>query len=294
MNEVTAADSERNPQPQSALLGVLLVAAALAFVTALIVLSGEASPAWFLYLLPIVIGALAYGVGGGVLVTALSVVALLLAAPSSARAGDIAELVTGFSAFLICGVVVGVQARRQRTHRAALEQASVVDPLTGVLRADHFIARIAEEIRRADRYSHDVGLVFVRVEGFDEFMRVFGHYKAESMIRHLCDIIRLSARDTDVIGRLGDATFGIVLLHADLERSQQVAERVMRTTGAAQFEGDALEPITACLTTAAAASHPRDVSGVDDVLAAAIARAEQASVTSPSSGLPGRPEVALP
>ena len=100
MYEVTAgAEEERVPQSRFALSSILLVAAALAFVTALIVLSGEPSPAWFLYLLPIIIGALAYDIAGGILVTALSAGALFLAAPPTTLAESGLELVAGFGVF---------------------------------------------------------------------------------------------------------------------------------------------------------------------------------------------------
>ena len=259
MYEVTAgAEEERVPQSRLTLSSILLVAAAMAFVTALILLSGEPSPAWFLYLLPIIIGALAYDIAGGILVTALSAGALLLAAPPTTLTGRGLELVAGFGVFAVGGIVIGVQARRQRMQRVALERASLFDSLTGVLKAEHFVSELGDEVRRGDRYAHDVGLVLVHVEGFDEFSRVFGHYKTESMLQHLCDVIRLTVRATDTVGRLDPTTFAVVLPHADAERATAVAERLTTTTRAAEFEGDALEPVTACVTTAASASYPAE------------------------------------
>jgi K+-sensing histidine kinase KdpD len=229
MYEMTAgAEEERVPQSRFTLSSVLLVAAALAFVTALIVISGESSPAWFLYLLPIVIGALAYDIGGGVIVTALSAAAVFLAAPPTALSAGWPEFLAGFAVFLMCGVVIGWQAHRQRTHRVALERASALDALTGVLKAEDFVSELV------------------------------GHYKSESMLRHLCDVIRLTVRATDTIGRLEPTTFAVALPHADAARAAAVAERLITTTRAAEFEGDALEPITACVTTASSASYPAD------------------------------------
>ncbi len=268
MYEMTAgAEEGRVPQSRFTLSSVLLVAATLAFVTALIVLSGEPSPAWFLYLLPIVIGALAYDIAGGVTVTAFSAAALFVASPTAALSAQWPEYVAGLAVFLMCGIVIGWQAQRQRTHRLALERASAYDAPTGVLKAEHFISELDGEIRRGDRYGHDVGLVLVHVEDFDEFTRLFGHYKAESMLRHLSDIVRLTIRGTDTVGRLDPTTFAIVLPHAGAPEAAIVAERLTGTTRAAEFEGDALEPITACVTTAASASYPADRSSQTDLLA---------------------------
>ena len=267
MYELTAgAEEERVPQSRLTLSSILLVAAALSFVTALIVFSGEPSPAWFLYLLPIIIGALAYDIAGGVVVTALSAGALFLVAPTADLSERWPELAAGFAVFLICGFVVGVQARRQRTHSVALERASAIDSLTGVLKAEHFISALGDETRRGDRYGHDLGLVLIRVEGFDEFTRVFGHYKAESMLQHLADIVRLSVRATDTVGRLEPTMFAVAVPHAAPAAAAEVARRLAATTRAAEFEGDALEPITACVTSAVSASYPADAGSPADLL----------------------------
>lgn len=267
MYELTAgAEEERVPQSRLTLSSILLVAAALAFVTALILFSGEPSPAWFLYLVPIIIGALAYDIAGGVVVTALSAGALFLVAPTAVLSDSWPELTAGFAVFLVCGIVVGVQARRQRTHSVALERASAIDSLTGVLKAEHFISALGDEIRRGDRYGHDLGLVLIRVEGFDEFTRVFGHYKAESMLQHLADIVRLSVRATDTVGRLEPTVFAVAVPHAAPAAAAEVARRLAATTRAAEFEGDALEPITACVTSAVSTSYPADAGSPTDLL----------------------------
>lgn len=278
MYEVTAgAEEERVPQSRFTLSSVLLVASALAFVTALIVLSGEPSPAWFLYLLPIVIGALAYDIGGGVIVTALSAGALFLSSPVTTLSTLWPEFAAGFAVFLMCGIVIGWQAHHQRAGRVALERASAFDALTGVLKAEYFVHDLGAEVRRGDRYGHDVGLVLVHVEDFEEFTRLFGHYKAESMLHHLSDIVRLTVRATDTVGRLDPTTFALVLPHAGTEQAATVAERLTGTTRAAEFEGDALEPITACITVASSVSYPTDGANETELLAHARSLLDEAS-----------------
>lgn len=293
MYELTAgAEEERVPQSRHTLSSILLVAAALAFVTALILFSGEPSPAWFLYLLPIVIGALTYDVAGGVVATALSAAALFLAAPTADLADRWPEFAAGFAVFLMCGVVVGIQAHRQRTHQVALERASAVDSLTNVLKSEHFMSALGDETRRGDRYGHDVGLILVQVEGFDEFSRVFGHYKAESMLQHLADIVRLSVRATDTVGRLEPTVFAVVIPHADPAAAAIVADRITTTTRAAEFEGDALEPITACVTTAASASYPAEGEGPTELLDRARSRLGAAASDPARAGDPQAAAVA--
>ena len=66
---------------------------------------------------------------------------------------------------------------------------------------------------------------FVRMLLVPATMELLGD-KTESMLQHLCDVIRLTVRATDTVGRLDPTTFAVVLPHADAERATAVAERL--------------------------------------------------------------------
>lgn len=260
MRTMNAANpGSRAPLHQFRLSGALLVAGSLAFVTSLIAFLGNPSPAWFLYLVPVIVGALAYDIPGGIVASLLGAIACALAVPAPLLETLWPELATGFVVFATCGAVVGFQAHRQRSHTTALERASVLEPITGTLKAEQLAAQLAQEVRRAERYGHPLGLALVRVEDFDGFTRVFGHYKADLMLAHLAGVIRLAARSTDLIGHTGSATFAIVLPHADVACARGVAQRIHRACTTAAFEGDALEPVTKCRTLVSWASYPEEV-----------------------------------
>lgn len=273
MPEANAASGgEEGPQGESRLLSALLWLGALGFVTALIGFSGSASPAWLLYLVPITIAALSHDVLGGVIASLLSAAALALAAPDVVASDKLPELITGLVVFLGCGVVVGVQAHRQRDHARLLAQTSSLDPETDVLKATHLYSRLSEEIRRADRYGHPVGLIFVQIEGFDEFVRVFGRYKASLMLHHLADLLRLSVRNTDIVGRVDVPMFAVILLHGNADCCDTASARIHGVTSEAAYEGDALEPVTSCPTRVAYASYPDEASDQRELTSLAYAR----------------------
>ncbi|MBN2840230.1 MAG: GGDEF domain-containing protein [Coriobacteriia bacterium] len=276
MSEMAAAaDEGHKSQREFNLPGVLLVVGTQAFVTALIMFSGEPSPAWFLFLIPITIAALAYGVAGSVVTWAVSVGILVLVAQGSALSEGWPVFLTGFLVFLASGIVTGIQSHRLRAHAAELESGSPLDPLTGVYRPEPFHARLAAETARADRYGHSAGLVAVRVVGFDEFTRVFGRYKADAMLEHLADVLRLAVRSTDTIGRLGTTEFALILPHALPEQAAAVADRISAVVSHTDFEGDSLEPVTACVTVTASAAYPADIDGDASLLDVALGRLPQ-------------------
>jgi len=273
VSETTAvADEGRGSQRTHRLPGVLFVAGTEAFVTALILFSGEPAPAWFLYLIPITIGALTHGVAGSVTVWAISAGVLVLAAPAGTLGDDWATFVTGFCVFLASGIVTGMQSHRLSAHAAVLEATSPFDPLTGAYKREQFLTRLSAETARSDRYGHSTGLVVVRVEDFDEFTRAFGRFKADAMLDHLADVIRLSVRSTDTIGRLSPTEFGVILPHARSDEARSTAERITTVLAETRFEGDALEPATTCITVAASAAYPADASSHTGLLEVAMSR----------------------
>lgn len=259
MREVTAdADETRTTHRSSRIFGSLLVVGTTAFVAVIILSTGQPSPAWMLYMVPIIIGALVGDVPGGVVATAMAAGSLALVAPEGALADSWPELGTGFAVLVLSAVVVGAQAGRQRRHAEALERVSTRDPLTGLLKSESFVARVAEETRRAERYGTDVGLVAVRVEEIESFTRTFGRYKADLMLEHLAEIVRLSVRDTDIVGRIGPVAFGVLLPYAHAADSAGTATRIETAVHDAEFEGDALEPVTHCHVKTAYGSYPSE------------------------------------
>ena len=221
-----AATGSHTPLQRVRLSGALLVAGSLVFVTSLIAFLDKPSPAWFLYLVPVIAGALAYDIPGGIVASLLGAIGCMLVVPSPLLETFWPELATGFVVFTACGAVVGFQAHRQRSHATALERASVLEPVTGTLKAEHLDTQLAREVRRAERYGHALGLALVRVEDFDGFTRIFGHYKADLMLAHLTSVIRLAARSTDIIGHTGSATFAVVLPQDRLDEKTIVRTRL--------------------------------------------------------------------
>lgn len=275
MREVTAAaDDTRTAHRTPGLVGALLVVGATAFVAVLILSTGRLSPAWVLYLVPIVIGALVGDVPGGLIAAAIAGGSLALVAPAGTITESWPELTTGLAVFVLSAVVVGAQASRQRHHAEALERVSTLDPLTGVRKAESFKARLAEEVRRSDRYGTDLGVVLVKVQDMETFTRTFGRYKADLMLEHLADIIRLAGRDTDVLGRIGPESFAVALPNADTDAAAVAAKRISDTVHAAEFEGDALEPVTTCRVKVASASYPADAGTAQALLTLLTERLE--------------------
>jgi diguanylate cyclase (GGDEF)-like protein len=251
-------DSHRRPTSIH-LAALVLVGLTGGFVTALILVTGELVTLWPLYIVPIVIAALTYYVGGAVLAAAICAALLVLMHYNMGPTTFfLPELIVGMAAFTISGVVIGLQAHRSKRHGTVLEETSILDPVTGLYKRAHLDKRLQEELRRSERYGLNCSVVLVEIECFDAFKQQFGSYKAELLLEHLGDILRVSVRDHDIVARYGEISFAIVLPFADAEQAESVATRLRDIVADTEFEGDVLEPATHCTVRTAHAAYPGD------------------------------------
>jgi diguanylate cyclase (GGDEF)-like protein len=265
---------ESGQRPRSVHLArLILVVGSLAFVSALVLWTTDLRTLWPLYIVPIVVAALTYHAAGAVVTTAIvSALIALLTYGRGIESPTLPELIVGMSAFLLSGIVIGVQAHRREQHSELLEEASAFDPLTGVLKREHLSERLAEEVQRSERHNVSCSLALVTVQDFERFHEQFGRYKAELLLEHMADILRTTVRETDVVGRLGPVTFGVVLPYSDAEGARVAMERVRAKVAVAQFEGDVLEPATHCAVAVAAATYPAEAPTGEGLVALAQAR----------------------
>jgi len=258
------------------LAALVLIALTGGFVTTLIVITEEVATVWPLYIVPIVIAALTYHVGGAVLVSAVCAALLVLVRyGSGASTADLPELVVGMIAFTVSGAVIGVQAARSRRHGAILEETSILDPVTGVYKRAYLDKRLHEELRRSERYDLTCSVLLAEVDCFEAFKSQFGHYKADLMLEHMADVLRMSVRDHDIVGRYDEVTFAIVLPLTPAPALEAVASRLEAVVAGTEFEGDVLEPATHCTIRTAHATYPEDGCTRDQLLAAAEGRLEE-------------------
>ncbi|MCE5203773.1 MAG: GGDEF domain-containing protein [Coriobacteriales bacterium] len=251
---------ENEATPRSSgfhLTSLLSIVLTTGFAALVVGLTGDLIAFWPLYLIPIVIAAVTYYVAGAVLTSAIALLLIVLTAPSGALA-SLSRIGVGLAAAVLCGVVIGAQSRRHALHELELERASIYDPLTGVFKSAYLHSRLAEEMRLCDRYGVPMGLLLVEVADYAGFKQKFGHYKAELLLEHMASVIKVSLRDTDIVGRLGAEQFAVLLPFATAAECHSVAARLEADIRATQFEGDALEPVTTCDVVVACAAYPSE------------------------------------
>jgi len=110
-----------------------------------------------------------------------------------------------------------------------MRQLAVTDPLTGLYNRRHFVDRLDEEVRRAQRYGDGVALLLIDCDHLKRINDQHGHLSGDRALQALADVMKITLRETDVIARLGGDEFAAILSQADEERALDVSERLQRT-----------------------------------------------------------------
>ncbi|MBG3878096.1 diguanylate cyclase, partial [Desulfovibrio oxamicus] len=107
-----------------------------------------------------------------------------------------------------------------------LEQLATTDELTGVANRRHFMARLEDEAARAQRYGRPLSVLLLDADHFKSINDTWGHEAGDMVLRHITDVMSLSLRENDLIGRLGGEEFGVLLPETAQERALRTAERI--------------------------------------------------------------------
>lgn len=135
------------------------------------------------------------------------------------------------------------RARELRAAMEKLEEVSITDDLTMIYNHRYLISRLNYEFERAKRYRFPIAFIMLDIDHFKVYNDNNGHLAGDEALRKIAMLINRSIRDTDIVGRYGGEEFAIILLHADLTRMVEVAERIRRTIEETPFPKEELQPL---------------------------------------------------
>jgi diguanylate cyclase (GGDEF)-like protein len=119
-------------------------------------------------------------------------------------------------------------------------ELAIVDGLTEVHNRRYFLLRLAEELRRAQRYDTPLALVVVDLDHFRGINEAAGHLAGDAVLRTVAQCVVAAVRETDTVARTGGDAFACILPQTHLAGALTVAERI-RTDVAALRSGPTSE-----------------------------------------------------
>jgi diguanylate cyclase (GGDEF)-like protein len=162
--------------------------------------------------------------------------------------------------------------------RLAEEEDAAQDALTALPTFGHFSRRLGEEYARSRRMGRRVAVVLIDVNNLTAVNKEYGVRAGDEVLRHVARVIDSSRRFNDVVARLGDDEFGVLLLDAGEEGVtafiDRLEDRLARESATADVQGRAIS-LWAGVCSGSSVSSPAHMAA-DEVLESAIESLDQA------------------
>ncbi|MBU2548890.1 MAG: diguanylate cyclase [Proteobacteria bacterium] len=124
--------------------------------------------------------------------------------------------------------------RRKKAEAALMEseekmrRLAATDGLTGLANRRHFREQAIKEIAECVRYQRTLSLLMVDLDRFKAVNDTYGHESGDKVLVSFARSAEETAREIDVVGRLGGEEFALLLPNTDTEGAAILAERLRR------------------------------------------------------------------
>jgi diguanylate cyclase (GGDEF)-like protein len=180
--------------------------------------------------------------------------------------------------FEIEELIARVGARLERTK--VLRQLAITDGLTGIYNRRYFEERLAEELRRAERFVHPLSVVLLDIDHFKRVNDTYGHLAGDYVLSSFATFLQSNIREVDILARYGGEEMAIIMPETRAEDAmaitRRIAERLKETVF--RLEDDGVE--IALTFSAGVASFPQHGMNARDI----VARVDEAQYRAKKAG----------
>jgi diguanylate cyclase (GGDEF)-like protein len=112
------------------------------------------------------------------------------------------------------------------------------DGLTHIYNRRTFDERLVHELKRRQRYGHNLALLMVDLDHFKSINDSYGHQAGDEVLRRVGRILQESLRSTDLAARYGGEEFAVLLPHTSEKDACRLAERIRSSIESEVFMQD--------------------------------------------------------
>ncbi|MEK6790916.1 MAG: diguanylate cyclase [Deltaproteobacteria bacterium] len=159
------------------------------------------------------------------------------------------------------------------------KQTAFIDSLTGLYNAKYLEVAIDREVKRADRLLAPLTVLFLDIDDFKNVNDSNDHLIGSRVLIELGKLILKCVREVDTVIRYGGDEYVVVLVDADFNVAQHIAERIRSSTEKQIFledEGSDIR-LTVSIGLATYPVHTRDKLEIIKIADKAMYRAKNAS-----------------
>jgi len=160
--------------------------------------------------------------------------------------------------------------------RVEIESSRNIDEVSGLLKRNAFLHKVAMELSRSLRYDFPVSLVLIRFDHLDQYTLLAGRSHRDEAFRAVSRILNISGRRTDVAANVSGDEVGVLLTNTSLDGAVHYAERVRKAIEQNEFPLASRLPqkrLTVCLGVAEA---PENMDGAEAFIELAAEQLRQA------------------
>jgi len=143
-----------------------------------------------------------------------------------------------------------------------VEDLEILDPLTGIYNDKFFLSRLEEEVKRATTYQRPCGFLVIEIGNYDEYRKKLGFLELEKLLKKLVNIFKDNVRPIDILGRIREDRFGVILIERNKRQSHYVGARLKEVIYNFLEENAALAPQISL----AVAENPIDGANAQELL----------------------------
>ncbi len=166
-----------------------------------------------------------------------------------------------------------------------LKYIGLTDSLTGVYNRRYIDRRLQEEIGRARRQMYRISVMYIDIDHFKMVNDSVGHQGGDEVLREVAARIKAELRASDALGRFGGEEFVVLLINAELDSANMVAERIRTSIASSKFALSCGAPISVSVSIGVAAldDFARD-NAIESVAQTLVAHADTALYQAKESG----------
>lgn len=155
-----------------------------------------------------------------------------------------------------------LQARHQARQVPAADGS---DPLTGAASSTPFFQLLEVELRHAMRSGEPFAVLRLDLDGLRDINTAYGPAVGDRVLREIAQRLRAQVRLGDLLARLGDDDFGIVMRHGGAEEAAVLVERIQAALREPVYLGEGL-PSLGAVVSVGLAVYSDQVASVGELL----------------------------
>jgi diguanylate cyclase (GGDEF)-like protein/PAS domain S-box-containing protein len=160
--------------------------------------------------------------------------------------------------------------------RETLQHQSIRDPLTGLFNRRYLEESLQQEIQRAQRHNHAIGVIMLDIDYFKSVNDTYGHDAGDLALQAVGKILRERVRGSDIACRYGGEEMTLILPESTLAVTQIRAEAIRLEIERLRidYQGTTLNPFTASLGVSCFPNHGYTASALIKAADAALYQAK--------------------